>query len=484
MPVDRTPDELYTDNPIVPDDDTRFVTMDAATAGASVFVGIKRGLSARNAVLVASTGNLTLSGEQTIDGVLTSTSRVLVKDQSTATQDGIYVSAAGAWARSADLPAGDAASGICVPVQRGTTYAGKIMVCTNVPASDVVGTHGLTFPDDCCVSIAAMAAFNPTNYTETAATPVGQIEGIDNALANTANGVVRHDANGDASIVRDLAVARNVAIEGDFVVNPLGVGGVNAATIDNDTGNFSHAGTLSTAGGNFTVSSGGNVAVTGTVDGRDVATDGTKLDGIEANADVTDATNVAAAGAVMTSRTVSTTAPLTGGGALSSNLTLAISAASDSATGAVELATQTEVNTGTDTGRVVTPATLANKTQRAPIALTSAGVGTYTISDAAAVTADGFPIRGDLLIDQQDAASDSMAYTVATAVAGSAAMVIVRNGQDAAFTGSGVTLVYPDAADGTAGSSQYVSAGVGSSDRAALLMWVNATRVMVFGGDV
>ncbi len=36
-----------------------------------------------------------------------------------------------------------------------------------------------------------------------------------------------------------------------------------------------------------------------TVDGRDVSTDGTKLDGIEALADVTDATNVAAAGAGM-----------------------------------------------------------------------------------------------------------------------------------------------------------------------------------------
>ena len=42
-----------------------------------------------------------------------------------------------------------------------------------------------------------------------------------------------------------------------------------------------------------------NVAVAGLVDGRDLATDGTKLDGIEANADVTDATNVAAAGALM-----------------------------------------------------------------------------------------------------------------------------------------------------------------------------------------
>ena len=45
----------------------------------------------------------------------------------------------------------------------------------------------------------------------------------------------------------------------------------------------------------------GNITVSGTVDGRDLATDGTKLDGIEASADVTDTTNVTAAGALMDS---------------------------------------------------------------------------------------------------------------------------------------------------------------------------------------
>ncbi len=45
----------------------------------------------------------------------------------------------------------------------------------------------------------------------------------------------------------------------------------------------------------------GNIVVTGTVDGRDLATDGSKLDNIESNADVTDATNVTAAGALMDS---------------------------------------------------------------------------------------------------------------------------------------------------------------------------------------
>jgi hypothetical protein len=45
-----------------------------------------------------------------------------------------------------------------------------------------------------------------------------------------------------------------------------------------------------------TIDDSGNIATSGTVDGRDLSADGTKLDGIQAGADVTDATNVAAAG--------------------------------------------------------------------------------------------------------------------------------------------------------------------------------------------
>ena len=44
-----------------------------------------------------------------------------------------------------------------------------------------------------------------------------------------------------------------------------------------------------------------NITVTGTVDGRDIAADGTKLDGVEASADVTDTANVTSAGALMRS---------------------------------------------------------------------------------------------------------------------------------------------------------------------------------------
>lgn len=64
---------------------------------------------------------------------------------------------------------------------------------------------------------------------------------------------------------------------------------------------------LPKAGGALT----GAVTTTSTFDGRDVATDGAKLDGIEALADVTDATNVASAGAHMSG---GTDVPVTDGG--------------------------------------------------------------------------------------------------------------------------------------------------------------------------
>ena len=67
---------------------------------------------------VATTGNITLSGEQTIDGFLTSTSRVLVKDQTDPTENGIYVTAAGAWTRAEDFdnsPTAEIVNGVLVP---------------------------------------------------------------------------------------------------------------------------------------------------------------------------------------------------------------------------------------------------------------------------------------------------------------------------------------------------------------------------------
>lgn len=57
-------------------------------------------------VRAATTANISLTGEQTIDTVaLVSGDRVLVKNQSTGSQNGIYVVSAGAWSRATDADA-------------------------------------------------------------------------------------------------------------------------------------------------------------------------------------------------------------------------------------------------------------------------------------------------------------------------------------------------------------------------------------------
>jgi len=77
---------------------------------------------------------------------------------------------------------------------------------------------------------------------------------------------------------------------------------VNTPDIDGGTIDGTVIGGATAAAGSFTtVGATGNITVGGTVDGRDLATDGSKLDGIEASADVTDTTNVTAAGALMDS---------------------------------------------------------------------------------------------------------------------------------------------------------------------------------------
>lgn len=98
----------------------------------------------KSPVTVVATSDLTLSGEQTIDGVLTSTSRVLLTGQSTSSENGIYVTAAGAWARASDLDTGIDAAGVYIPVNEGTLYADSLWRVTSDSGSAVVGTDSLT----------------------------------------------------------------------------------------------------------------------------------------------------------------------------------------------------------------------------------------------------------------------------------------------------------------------------------------------------
>jgi len=101
---------------------------------------VATGLSPKAPVLVATTANITLSGEQTIDGVTTSSSRVLVKNQGTSSQNGIYVSSSGAWSRASDANTWNSLVSAFVFVETGNTQADTGWVCTVDPG----GTLGVT----------------------------------------------------------------------------------------------------------------------------------------------------------------------------------------------------------------------------------------------------------------------------------------------------------------------------------------------------
>ncbi|MBB3995315.1 hypothetical protein GGR95_002970 [Sulfitobacter undariae] len=78
----------------------------------------------RAAVALATMGNVTLSGEQTIDGTLTSASDVLVRAQTDPAQNGLYTTASGAWTRRADMAAAGEFVGASVFVTDGTANLG------------------------------------------------------------------------------------------------------------------------------------------------------------------------------------------------------------------------------------------------------------------------------------------------------------------------------------------------------------------------
>jgi hypothetical protein len=94
-------------------------------------------------VATVATANITLSGEQTINGVTTSASRVLVVGQNSTAANGLYTTGTGAWTYTSDANvASDYILGKQVAVLGGT-YAGTIYVCNAVPAT--LGTNPVTF---------------------------------------------------------------------------------------------------------------------------------------------------------------------------------------------------------------------------------------------------------------------------------------------------------------------------------------------------
>jgi hypothetical protein len=78
----------------------------------------------------ATTSNITLSGTQTIDGVALSIGdRVLVNNQSTARQNGIYVVASGAWTRATDGNTWNDLVGAYTTIEQGLANGDSMWLC-------------------------------------------------------------------------------------------------------------------------------------------------------------------------------------------------------------------------------------------------------------------------------------------------------------------------------------------------------------------
>ena len=126
-------------------------TADADAANKGYVDGVAQGLDVKDSVVATTTANGTLSSAfangSTIDGVSLSTNdRILIKDQSTQTENGIYtVNASGAPTRADDLAAGADAAGAFVFIEQGTVNAENGFVCTSNKGSAVVGTNNLVF---------------------------------------------------------------------------------------------------------------------------------------------------------------------------------------------------------------------------------------------------------------------------------------------------------------------------------------------------
>ncbi|TIT30314.1 MAG: hypothetical protein E5W78_14415, partial [Mesorhizobium sp.] len=94
---------------------------------------------------VATVGNITLSGQQTIDGVaIVAGDRVLVRAQTSSVNNGIYVADTGIWRRAKDFAGSrDVRKGTRVWVTEGDTGPAEFEVISENPI--LVGTSAIIF---------------------------------------------------------------------------------------------------------------------------------------------------------------------------------------------------------------------------------------------------------------------------------------------------------------------------------------------------
>lgn len=133
---------------------------------------------------VRTTANITLSGTQTIDGIACiAGDRVLVIAQTTTSANGIYIVAAGAWARATDADiAGEFSPGRQIFVQQGTLYGFTTWAVSNT-TQPAVGTDPIAF-----VQVGGAAQYTNGNGLSLTGTQFAAI-GVAGQISVTGSGI-------------------------------------------------------------------------------------------------------------------------------------------------------------------------------------------------------------------------------------------------------------------------------------------------------
>ena len=199
-------------------------------------------LAPKQACRVATTANITLSGTQTIDGIALSIGdRVLVKDQTTTNQNGIYEVASGAWSRSADADTWNDLVGARTTVEQGSTNDDTFWMC-EIARGGTLGTTAVTWQLVSNPQIASLGTLSTSGIV--ARTAADTITARSIAVSGTG-----------------LSVSNADGVSGNPTVTSNATNANTASTIvaRDASGNFS-AGTLTLAGLTFS----GNIDTTST----------------------------------------------------------------------------------------------------------------------------------------------------------------------------------------------------------------------------
>ena len=254
---------------------------------------VAQGLNPKQAVKCATTASITLSGLQTIDTYTTlSGDRVLVKNQGTSSENGIYVASASAWTRAADMDVWAEVPGAYTVVIGGSTNANTGWVSTSATTGTInvtpitfvqfsgTGTYfagtGLTLSAN-TFSITntgvTAAAYGSASKTLTATV---NAQGQLTVLADTNIAIANTQVSGLGTM--STQNANNVAITGGSITGtPISGSTVDGSTITASV-QFSGAGTGLT-GTASSLSIGGNAATATTATTATSATTATNLAG-------------------------------------------------------------------------------------------------------------------------------------------------------------------------------------------------------------